>query len=73
MSLTERCTGIVLFQLGGPDTLEVAADLVSLAGLVDRNAAAAHLRRALAIYVRRLGPNSAQARGVRQKLASAGR
>ena len=22
MSLTERCTGIVLFQLGGPDTLE---------------------------------------------------
>ena len=58
---------------GGPDTLEVAADLVSLAGLVDRNAAATHLRRALAIYVRRLGPNSAQARGVRQKLTSGGR
>jgi hypothetical protein len=40
---------------------------------VDRNAAATHLRRALAIYVRRLGPNSAQARGVREKLSSGGR
>jgi hypothetical protein len=61
--------------VSGGETLEIAADLASLGILLRRNgnpaAADPLLRRALAIYERRLGPDSPQARDIRETLSDA--
>jgi len=58
--------------VGGSEPLEAAADLTSLGKLLRLNSPAAAdplLRRALAIYEKRLEPNSRQARDLRELLA----
>ena len=61
--------------VGGTEALETAADLASLGMLLRQteNSAAAEtlLRRALSIYETRLGPDSVQARAIRETLMGA--